>query len=141
MKLANLQKNSGKMNGPQQQFTPPAIPANERKSQVCSLARSSTAGPFALEIPILQAPMAGSDSVALARSVSSTSALGRPVAPVRRARECCVTGHCWTCARVRHASVRGRLVRRGCYEASDLFVHIECFINHRNRLACAGISL
>lgn len=29
-----------------------------------------------LEIPIIQAPMAGSDSVALARSVSSTGALG-----------------------------------------------------------------
>src|SRR5690349_19632681 len=29
-----------------------------------------------LEIPIVQAPMAGSDSVALARSVSSTGALG-----------------------------------------------------------------
>ncbi|MFP5237033.1 MAG: hypothetical protein ACLGSD_14125 [Acidobacteriota bacterium] len=29
-----------------------------------------------LEIPILQAPMAGSDSVALARAVSSTGALG-----------------------------------------------------------------
>lgn len=31
---------------------------------------------LALEIPIIQAPMAGSDSVALARSVSSTGALG-----------------------------------------------------------------
>ena len=31
---------------------------------------------FNLEIPIIQAPMAGSDSVALARSVSSTGALG-----------------------------------------------------------------
>ena len=29
-----------------------------------------------IEIPIIQAPMAGSDSVALARSVSSTGALG-----------------------------------------------------------------
>src|SRR4051794_2727019 len=29
-----------------------------------------------LEIPIIQAPMAGSDSVALAQSVSSTGALG-----------------------------------------------------------------
>src|SRR6201992_4387492 len=29
-----------------------------------------------LEVPIIQAPMAGSDSVALARSVSSTGALG-----------------------------------------------------------------
>ena len=29
-----------------------------------------------LEFPIIQAPMAGSDSVALARSVSSTGALG-----------------------------------------------------------------
>src|SRR6185437_9820711 len=29
-----------------------------------------------LDIPIIQAPMAGSDSVALARSVSSTGALG-----------------------------------------------------------------
>jgi nitronate monooxygenase len=29
-----------------------------------------------IEIPIVQAPMAGSDSVALARSVSSTGALG-----------------------------------------------------------------
>jgi len=31
---------------------------------------------FRIEIPIIQAPMAGSDSVALARSVSSTGALG-----------------------------------------------------------------
>jgi nitronate monooxygenase len=29
-----------------------------------------------IEVPIVQAPMAGSDSVALARSVSSTGALG-----------------------------------------------------------------
>ncbi len=34
-----------------------------------------------LEIPIIQAPMAGSDSVALARSVSSTGALGSLALP------------------------------------------------------------
>ena len=35
-----------------------------------------------LEIPIIQAPMAGSDSVALARSVSSTGALGSIACPL-----------------------------------------------------------
>jgi nitronate monooxygenase len=35
-----------------------------------------------LEIPIIQAPMAGSDSVALARSVSSTGALGSLACPL-----------------------------------------------------------
>ena len=52
-----------------------------------------------LEIPIIQAPMAGSDSVALARSVSSTGALGSlaaalldPDVAYARRREPCAQG-------------------------------------------------